>query len=153
MTVFATIADLQERHPAQLILLAADEMSGNVDEDRVNAALADASAEIRTILKARYEMSDLERLDSDSLFALRLYSIDITFYRVALSFSRLTDEIRERYNSAIKRLEAIASGKAGLSFEPSGSPDGPEQQTVNSPNEVVIDVPDRVFTRGRLRGF
>lgn len=150
---FATYADLEARHPEELILLGADPASGEVDPERVDAAIADASAEMRTILKARYDATDFVRLDEDSLFALRLFCMDITFYRLALSHTRLTDEIRDRYSNAIKRLESIASGKAGLSFVSSGSDGDAGGQEISSPNEVVIDVPDRVFTKGRLKGF
>lgn len=153
MQPYATIDDIDARHPAELILLAADENTGVVDTGRVTAALADASAEVRAILKARYSSPELSRLDAESLDTLRFYTIDVALYRVALSFARSNERIKERYEAAIKRLEAIASGKGGLSFEGGSAGDDPAIGGPTSPNEVLVDVPERVFTRDRLRGL
>ena len=116
MAAFATLADLQERHPQEVVLLGADETTGLLDEVRVVRALDDASVEARTILAARYSPAEIARIDDDGLAILRIYVMDIALYRAALSFSRLTDEIRERYQAAVKRLEAIAAGKGALSI-------------------------------------
>lgn len=150
---YATIDDIDARHPAELILLAADENSGIVDDGRVSAALVDASAEVRAILKARYSSAELGRLDSESLDTLRFYTIDVALYRIALSFARSNERIKERYEAAIKRLEAIAAGKGGLSFEGGTGGDDPSLTGPASPNEVIVDVPERMFTRDRLRGL
>ena len=156
--VYATIADIESRHPAELIVLAGDETTGVRDDERVRAALEDASIEVRTILKARYAAADLGRLDADSLASLRLYTIDIALHRVALSFSRGSDEVEARANRAIKRLEAIASGKGELTLESgagdeAGSTVGSAGDAAIGANEVVIDAPERVFTRARMRGL
>ncbi|KZM49455.1 DUF1320 domain-containing protein [Labrenzia sp. OB1] len=154
MPAYASQSDIENRFPDELILLAGDETDGSLDAGRVASALGDASTEIRAILKARYGSGDLERLDADSLDILKVYAIDIGLYRIALSFSRSNDQIKERYDAAIKRLEAIAQGKGGLSFETSGGgPSSGDDEDLTSPNEVLIDVPDRVFTRNRLRGL
>src|SRR5690606_31601370 len=105
----------------------------------------DASRQVRAILLGRYSTAELERLDAEGRGLLLVYAMDIALYRVALSFSRLTDEIRERHTSAVKRLEGIAAGRGGLSFT------GGNGQAVNSPNGVVVDAPERFFTRERMR--
>lgn len=154
MIAYATLADIDARYPNELITLAADETTGDVDQNRVTAALADASTEVRGILKARYSTKELENLDEDSQGILLVYTIDIALYRVALSFSRSNERIKERYDMAIKRLEAIASGKGGLSFLPGSSgASSDDDPAVTSPNEVLIDAPERVFTRDRFRGL
>lgn len=153
MTVYATIADLEARFPSELTLLAADETTGLRDDVRIGHALDDASIEIRSILAARYSSAELASLDADALAVLRIYASDITFYRVALSFSRSTDAIKERYDMAIKRLEAIASGKGALGTVGGGSAPGPGTGTEVGDigqNEVVVVAPERVFTRSRL---
>lgn len=150
---FATLADLESRHPADLIKLAADEQTGLRDDDRIEKSLIDASAEVRTILKARYTLDDLARLDADSLDALRLYTIDIALYRIALAFSRSNERIEERYKAAVGRLEAIGAGKGGLSFEGGTGTDDDAGGAVIAPNEVVVDAPTRVFTRERTGGL
>ncbi len=151
---YVTLQQIEDRHPAELIKLAADEQTGVRDDARIEAAIDDASTEVRTILKARYSVDDLSRLDADSLDALRIYTIDIALYRIALTFSRSTERIEERYKAAIKRLEAIASGKGELTLEGGAAGSGgSETDSTITPNEVVIDAPDRIFTRRRLRGI
>lgn len=113
---YATLGDLMARHPDEVVLLGASSSTGLLDESRVAAALEDASIEARAILQARYSPAELQSLDVDGLATLKLYVMDIALYRVALAFSRLTDEIRDRYQAAVKRLEAIAAGKGALSI-------------------------------------
>lgn len=151
MTVYATLAQAEARYPSELITLAADEESGVRDDQRIQAALTDASSEMRGILKGRYSNAELARLDADSLALLQVFCIDVALYRVALSFSRSNDRIRERYEATIKRLEAIACGKGGLSFEDGGGDDPSAPAGAASPNEVLIDAPaERMFDVRRL---
>lgn len=152
-TVFVTLQDLETRHPAELITLAANEETGVREDDRIHRAAEDASAEIRTILKARYSSSDLARLDSESLDALKIFAIDIALYRIALAFARSNERIEERYKLATKRLEAIAAGKGGLSFEGGSVANDGSVSATSSPNEVLIDAPPRLFSRNRMRGL
>lgn len=152
MAAFATIADIEGRYPAELIVLAADETTGVRDDARVTAAIDDAGAEVRGILKARYAPQDFDHLDDDSLATLRVYTIDIALYRIALAFSRSNERIKERYDAAVERLEAIAKGKGGLSFIGGGDTGDTVTSGAASPNEVLIEVPERIFTRDRLRG-
>lgn len=152
-TPFVTRAEIQARHPRELAVLAADETTRQVDPVRVDKACLDASAEIRAILRSRYTAEDLERADSESRDVLRLYAVDIALYRVALSFGRSSETIEKRYAAAVKRLEGIATGKGALGQDGAGTaPAGPEPGTSGSPNEVVIDVPPRLFTRRRYGG-
>lgn len=153
MTPYATRLDVQERHPREIAVLAADETTRQVDWARVDASLVDVSAEIRGILAARYSPSELGRLDADSLALLKLFAVDMSLYRVALSFGRQTPATKERYDLAVARLEAIASGKGGLGIEPGPGNPGPgdgDGSGEASPNEVILDAPERMFTRDRL---
>lgn len=150
MATYATIADLEARFPSDLTLVAADETTGMRDDVRIGHGLDDASTEIRAILAARYSSAELASLDQTSLDVLRVYAIDIAFYRIALAFSRSTDNIKERYDQAIKRLEAIAAGKGALTTttQSGGSTDEPAGDV--GQNEVVLVAPERMFTRERL---
>jgi len=150
MTVYATVADLEARYPAELALVAADEQTGLRDDIRIGHGLSDASIEIRAILAARYAAADLAALDQPSLDVLRVYAMDIAFYRIALSFARSTDAIKERYDQAIKRLEAIAAGKGALTTTLTGSGDGASETGDVGQNEVMVVAPERLFTRERL---
>ena len=150
MTVYATIADLEARFPNELALVAADETTGLRDDTRIERGILDASIEVRGILAGRYSLAELAGLDQDSLDLLRVYTTDIAFYRIALSFTRSTENIKERYDQAIKRLEAIASGKGALNGGNTGG-GGPADPTEDvGQNEVVLQAPERVFTRERL---
>lgn len=147
---FATLAQLASRHPAELTLLAADETTGLRDDARVDAALRDASVEARSILQARYTPADLASVDEGSAEILAVYTMDIALYRVALSFSRSSDRLKEGYENAVKRLEAIASGKGALTIGGGTTtpvPADTDEAGDIGPNGVVIDVPERIFSR------
>ena len=152
-TPFATLADIQERFPREIAVLAADETTRTVDPVRVERACEDASMEVRAILGARYTAADLGNLSAESLGLLRLYTIDIAMHRVALSFARSTEQLKERAEAAVKRLGAIASGKGALEILGAGSGD-PASAGVGAiaPAEPVIIANERLFTRARYRG-
>jgi phage gp36-like protein len=154
---FATIDDLDARYPNELTLIAADEQTGLRDSTRIELGLKDASNEVRAILAARYSTADLSALDEPSADIVSVYTMDIAMYRIALAFTRSSENIKERYDQAIKRLEAIASGKGALtvinSAAGSGSGAGNPSDDVTSTvgqNEVVLIAPERMFTRQRL---
>ncbi|MFT0861749.1 phage protein Gp36 family protein [Ancylobacter sp. G4_0304] len=156
--MFATLADVLARYPNEATILAADETTRERDDARIEAALTDAAAEIRVILFARYTRADLDRIDDDSREALRIYAIDIALYRVALAFGRGNDRVKDRYDIAIKRLEAIGAGKASLSFDgPGGGGAGGGGSALDpssvGPAEAIVEAPERLFTRERLRGL
>jgi phage gp36-like protein len=119
---------------------------------RIQSGLMDASIEIRAIHAGRYSSAELDALDETSLALLRVYCIDVAFYRIALDFSRSTDNIKERYDQAIKRLEGIAAGKGALASTVISSGGGDAGVDVGDigQNEVVLVAPERVFTRERL---
>jgi phage gp36-like protein len=150
-TAFASLADLLDRHPEQLTLLAADEITGTRDDGRVERACEDASAEIRGILFARYSAADLAALDPDSAAILRVYAMDIALYRISVSFARTSEILKERYDASVARLTAIAKGAGGLVVLGSGSGSGtdPGVGPISS-GGVVIEAPERMFTRERF---
>lgn len=151
MTAYATIADLEARFPHELTLIAASEQTGLRDDVRIGHGLSDASIEIRAILAARYSAAELVALDQSSLDVLKVYCVDIAFYRIALAFSRSTENIKERYDQAVKRLEAIAAGKGALTTSVIASGGEPAIDAGDiGQNEVVVVAPERVFTRERL---
>lgn len=149
---FATFEDIETRFPRELVTLAADETTRLVDRDRVDATLIDVATEIRAILAARYTPDQLDKLDTDSFAVLKLFSIDMTLYRVALAYSRATEALKERYDIAVKRLEGIASGKGGLTFEGGSGSGSDDEDGLVGPNEVILVAPERLFTRKRFAG-
>jgi phage gp36-like protein len=150
MNAYATIADLEARYPAELTLLAADETTGLRDDTRIQKAIEDASIEVQAILQARYSPADLLQLDANSQAVLRVYASDIALYRVALSFARSSETIKERYEQSVKRLEAIAAGKGALTSAVVSGDSGGEMVGPIDQNEAVVVAPERMFTRKRL---
>jgi phage gp36-like protein len=155
MPTYATLADIQARHPRDIVLLAADEDTGVLDAGRVAGALEAADADINGILFARYTTAELARLDAASRAIVKTYAIDIALYRVALSFARSSERLEEQFDAAIARLTAIAKGAGGLTFNAGdGDDDGPGAGGASlSPNEAVVEAPERLFTRERMRGW
>lgn len=156
MAAFAALADVLARYPSEATVLAANEATRERDDARIVAALDDGSAEVRAILAARYTRDELDRIDDDSRAALRIYTTDIALYRVALSFGRSNERVKERYDVAIARLQAIAKGNAALTFDGpggGGSGGGDTPPGSVSPNEAIVIANERVFTRDRLRGW
>ena len=77
--------------------------------------------------------------------------MDIALYRTAIAFSRTSDIIKERYEAAIKRLEAIAAGRGALGLDGPGDGAGTGNEPTHiGQNEVVVEAPERMFTRKRL---
>jgi len=144
---FATIEDVQNRYPGESALLCADEHSRLPDWARFDAALSDVSTEIRIILQARYTPTQLGQLDDASLSALRVFAVDMSMYRVAVSFARGSDILKSRYDMAIARLEGIASGKKGALTFTVGAPAVDGVAPTPSAGEALVIAPERQFTR------
>ncbi len=134
-------------------MLAADERTREIDPVRIEAACLDASVEIRGILASRYTPADLERgrrREPGGAAPLRHRHRALSRGFV---LQPLHETIEKRYGAAVARLRDMACGKGALTVEPAGTPataDAPG--TSGSPNEVVIDAPERLFTRRRFGG-
>lgn len=151
-TPYATTADVQARYPRDAALLCADETTRQPDWARFDAALSDVSMEIRIILQGRYTPAELADLDAESLGALKVFAIDMSMYRVAVAFARSTERLEKNYQNAVTRLEGIAKGRGGLTFNATagsgGSVDG--EDVSSSPGEAIIVAPERMFTRDTM---
>lgn len=148
---FAATADIQARFPAEAAALCADEQTRLPDWARFDAALGDASTEIRAILAKRYSVEDFADIDDDSAALLKLFAIDMAMYRVALSFSRSTEQLKERYEVAVRRLEAVALGRGGLTFKTPSGVNALGEGPGTSPNEVIVIAPQRQLGRDDRR--
>ena len=148
-TPYATTTDVQARYPKDAALLCADETTRQPDWTRFDASLADVSMEARIILQGRYTPAQLDDLDADSLGALKIFAIDMAMYRVAVAFARSTERLEKNYQNAVARLEGIAKGRGGLTFNTgAGSVDG--ETVSSSPGEAVVVAPERQFTREKM---
>lgn len=106
--IYATQQDIADIYGAQAVedALPLDEpdVAGKVAQ-----ALRTASLKVDGYLSVRY------RLPLSSVpEVLRQPTIDIALYTLAASHTRITDELKDRHDMAIKFLEKIGMGKAGL---------------------------------------
>ncbi len=153
---YATLDDIATRYPRELTVLAADETTGVRDDARINAVIPDVTAEIRSILVQRYRRDELARLDADSLTLMRSYAIAMTLYKVALSFTRSSERVQDRYDNAVAALRAIAKGSGALTFDP--DPDAAQSSVdpavaVVDNTAVIFESNERLFTRTRTQGL
>ncbi len=115
---YATLADLEERYTADLIVTIADNNGdGQPDEQVVSRALVDADGIINSYLSVRYSLP-LTQVPQVIIAA----AVDIAVYRMAMTADRLTTEMRVRFEDAMTWLKHISEGKAGLGI-PDPTPD------------------------------
>ena len=102
---YATQADLEARYGAEEVLQLADRNGdGVIDAGVVEQALADAGAEIDGYLGSRYQLPL-----AGAPQIVNVYACDIARYR--LYANAATEEVRNRYQDAIKFLKLAAEGK------------------------------------------
>lgn len=140
--MYAAAGDLETRFGVdELSHLAASEVEGeNYDGDKVEAALAEATAEMNTFISVAYGLP----LPSTPAF-LKTVCCDIARYR--LWDNNATEEVRNRYVDAIAWLKRLAKGDVslGLAVAEQGA------------NRISVSVKrtqcDRTFTRESLKGY
>ncbi|OQR35911.1 hypothetical protein BWR15_06175 [Pseudomonas sp. T] len=117
---YATRTNMVERWGMDALLVVADrDQDGVLDDDVVDQALLDASAEIDTYVGAKNRLP----LPSVPEVLVRLCS-DIALYRLSADGNSSTEEKRKRYEDAVSLLRRIASGEVSL-----GLPTPPEQES------------------------
>ena len=121
---YATRAMIEEIWGAEFV---GDLLNPDVDaSEAIDSALARASGEVDVHLSSRYT-TPLPGLPE----ALKMPTVNIAVYNLAIRHAMLTTTIEDRYKQAVDLLKRIADGKAGLgadepkvSQDPSVSPDG-----------------------------
>ena len=111
---YATQADITTLYSEDALFVADRDGDGVVDAGAVERALLSASDEIDTYLGVRFPVPYAQA--SNVLVQL---CVDMAVYRLAQTRDVLTEELRTRYEDALKLLMRIADGKATL---PVGSP-------------------------------
>lgn len=136
---YASQQDLIERFGSDEITQISDETGdGVLDAGRIAQALADADAQIDGYLGSRYTLP-LTTVPP----GLNLLACDVARYRLA----RLpTDEMRARYQDALRWLKSIASGDFGLGVDGAG-----QTPTETGGVQAVANRP--VFNRETLSDF
>ena len=137
---YATYQDMLTRFgEAELIALSDRENLGVVVPALLDAALAEASAEIDAYLVSRYA---LPLAVIPPLFVT--HACDIARYRLSGATVTEVDTARDRYKDAIRFLESVRDGKIGLGADVSAAP-------VNAAQDLCMlatDSPARIFSRG-----
>ena len=140
---YCTHADLLNRISEQdLIDLTDYNDVGVLDAGAEARAIADADGEIDSYCGTRYTAP----FDPVPVM-IRKVSVDITIYnlyglRPAL---RLPDEVKSRYDNAVRFLKDVSLGRVKLGA------DAPEP--ANPENTVSIAGNDRLFSRTKMQGF
>lgn len=137
---YATQADLETRFKNQeLIELTDDANLGVIDAAAVAVVLVDTDAEINGYLASRHSLP----LTQVSPELVRL-ACDIARYR--LYDNRATEQVKARYDDAIRKLRDVANGKASLGIDEASQP-------VADMGSVQVSAPARVFNPNSLAGF
>lgn len=120
-----------------LIQLTDDDDAGLVDSGIVDQAIAAADALIDSYCGTRYEVpfATVPELVKD-------FSVIIAIYKLYGRRKGAPDDVRTRYNDAVRMLKDISKGLATLGADAPAedSDSGPEATTVKS---------DRIFSMGR----
>lgn len=124
----------------ETISLTDEKRTGAVDSDKLEFALTRASNVIDGYLVGRYKTPW-----PDSPGILIGYCCDIARYQLASDYRVLSEEIRLRYDDAIKFLEKVASGKINLGRDTSGG-------VIQSSSQMRIHSGIRQFGRESTRG-
>lgn len=135
---YCTQSDIEKQLPQEeLVQLTDDDGDGLPDTGVVDEAIAEADAEIDSYLAARYSLP----LASVPVLLKKL-SVDIAIWN--LYSRRAVDEPvrKERYQAAVKLLQAIAEGRASLGVDPEPGCGGQEILKSRSSS-------DRTFTIGK----
>lgn len=132
---YAAITDLEARYGNNLLLTIADpDATGAVNTALVTQALSDAAELIDSHLQERYL---LPLVNVPNL--LVVLNVDIAVYRIAVL---PTEEMRNRFDDAMKMLKNIATGVLQLGLAPPPQTEGQVATLVGPP---------RMFGRNQRR--
>lgn len=142
--MYATRTDFETALGADAVALILDrDRDADPDGTSIDQALVNASAEINGYVGARYDLPL-----AGPVPILRQTCIDIATYRLANSYALLTEDIRLRFEDAIRQLTSISKGLIAL-------PVDKDQDGVGENTSVRVKTggPERVFGRDSLEGF
>lgn len=135
--MYATQQDIEDRYGKDALLIVADaDMDDEVDTEKVNKALDDATDEINLYIGKR-ESLPLTQVPS----VLKRLAVEIAFYFLSAE-DGYTEEKRKRYEDAKKTLADIASGKVSL-----GLPSSQDEDASPVAMEVEMSSEERLFNR------
>lgn len=125
---------------AELVQLTDDTGTGAVDDTVLSSVLTEASATVDSYCRLRYAVP----LQSSE--KVKGLTVDLAIYQLFSRRRRVTDDIKDRYNAAMKFLVDVSAGKAAL--------DQPANATAQSGSGPVLttDQEER-FGDDNIQGF
>ncbi|MAI62414.1 MAG: hypothetical protein CBB87_08055 [Micavibrio sp. TMED27] len=139
--MYATKVEMLQRYQENELIQLTDNIEPytyQINDDVLNTALADATAEINLHVSGRYKLPLNPTPD-----ALENICCVIAFYK--LNRRGNTDAERQDYEDALKFLRSIAEGKTLL--------DQGGQEPKSAAANVDYDDSERFFSRNSLKGF
>lgn len=123
----------------ELIELTDRALTGAINTTVLGQALTDADAEINAYLASRYTLPLASVPPTLSKFAA-----DIARYQ--LYDTRASEQVKARYDDAIKFFKLLASGSLSLGLDPVNQP-------VADAGSVQVNASARVFSRSALSDY
>ncbi|MFY1006082.1 gp436 family protein [Pasteurella multocida] len=137
--MYATLDSLIKRYGREEITQLACSEDRELDVEKAEEALFDASDTINSYLGGRYTLPL-----SHAPAVLERHCCYIARY--FLERNRATDQARKDYEDSIRYLEKVAAGAISLGIAENG-------ETVESENVAIIESAGSVWARGKSRGF
>ena len=139
---YCTLDDIKDMMDEEEIIRFTDDAgAGVVNTDVTDKAIAGADALIDSHIGSRYSVPVSPVLDI--IVAL---ACDIAIYKLYSRRSAAPEEIRKKYDDAIKYLEKAAAGKIII-------PGATSSSTSSSDDAVIITTSERKFSRDTMEGF
>ncbi len=149
--IYASIDDFKKALPEHFLASVAYGDDGLLDAGRMQSSIDAAVSEINGYLARPYNLPFTATKNE----RLKDLTVDITAYKLARDYGALNEDIRKRYEDAIKYLGLVASGKAFLpeplylETDEGGEVDN-NQASRGKPN---IQSNARLFTRDSLKDY
>lgn len=118
---YCTTDELNTVIPSDILVRLTDDASlGEVDEEKLSAAVDEAAGEIDSYLAGRYELPL-----STTPAILSKFNKDIAVYNLYGRYkSSIPDTWKNRYDTAVRFLTKVAEGRITLGIQPSPDPAG-----------------------------
>lgn len=141
--MYATQQDIIDAKSEEELAIVAPDGVGGINTDKVAAALKFAKLFINARVSTHYSLPIVQQ---EALELLKVYAVDIAFYKVAENATGDTDKKRKDFEDAEKFLNAVSKGTLKL-----GVYHAVEEGAEDS-GTAFITYNERLFTRGKLRG-
>jgi len=138
---YCTLEDIQHTMDEDdVIRFSDDDDSGVVNTEVVDKAIADAGSLVDAYLAVRYTVP------MDPVPAvINGAACDIAIYKISSRRGIAAEEIRKKFEDAVKFIEKLAAGKAVLP--------GVDESTSGGTDMVRMTSDGRVFSRNSMRGY